>query len=68
MEKYIRARWMTGPRPATLPCDKRLMSCWKLAWWKNNMPDTMRDYVKRAKALVEASRSGEARGAWQNAA
>ncbi len=27
---------------------------------KNNMPDTMRDYVSAQKALVEASRSREA--------
>lgn len=26
----ISVRWMTGRAP--LPCDKRLMSCWKLAW------------------------------------
>jgi two-component system phosphoglycerate transport system sensor histidine kinase PgtB len=26
----IFVRWMTGRAPS--PCDKRLMSCWKLAW------------------------------------
>lgn len=46
--------------PSTITLRQTIDELLEIGMVKNNMPDTMRDYVSAQKALVEASRSREA--------